>query len=224
MSSKKCKIIIAGSAKEYDLSEILCDVLHQGEDAFTVEFRDKEVKKLLQITEERLTERDAISLVVRISAFKKIPFSFYAKESGISQAIIPKHQLEPQICLIKGDVLTKEYDLSIILYEVLHCDHITSELKSNLSHQLYNSLGGLINGKASDKLLETIISTKEIPRFFDASVFSSYRNKNNLICPKCGSTAVTTGARGVNWTWGLIGARKTVNRCGSCGHTWKPGK
>lgn len=41
-------------------------------------------------------------------------------------------------------------------------------------------------------------------------------------CPKCGSTAITTGARGVNWTMGLIGASKTVNRCGSCGHTWKP--
>lgn len=41
-------------------------------------------------------------------------------------------------------------------------------------------------------------------------------------CPKCGSTAITTGARGVNWTHGLIGASKTVNRCGNCGHTWEP--
>ena len=43
-----------------------------------------------------------------------------------------------------------------------------------------------------------------------------------LICPKCGSTAITTGARGANHFWGLIGASKTVNRCGNCGHTWKP--
>lgn len=43
-----------------------------------------------------------------------------------------------------------------------------------------------------------------------------------LTCPKCGSTAVTTGARGANHFWGLIGASKTVNRCGNCGHTWKP--
>lgn len=45
-----------------------------------------------------------------------------------------------------------------------------------------------------------------------------------LHCPKCGSTAITTGARGVNWTLGLIGAGKTVNRCGKCGHTWTPKK
>lgn len=41
-------------------------------------------------------------------------------------------------------------------------------------------------------------------------------------CPKCGSTAITTGARGVSGFWGLIGASKTVNRCGNCGHTWTP--
>lgn len=45
-----------------------------------------------------------------------------------------------------------------------------------------------------------------------------------LHCPKCGSTAITTGARGVNWTLGLIGAGKTVNRCGKCGHIWTPQK
>lgn len=45
---------------------------------------------------------------------------------------------------------------------------------------------------------------------------------NTPKCPKCGSTAITAGARGVNFTWGLIGASKTVNRCANCGHTWKP--
>ena len=45
-----------------------------------------------------------------------------------------------------------------------------------------------------------------------------------LKCPKCGSTAITTGARGANWAWGFIGARQTVNRCGNCGYTWKPKK
>ena len=48
------------------------------------------------------------------------------------------------------------------------------------------------------------------------------KEKSILKCPKCGSTAITTGARGVNFTLGLIGASKTVNRCANCGHTWKP--
>lgn len=51
----------------------------------------------------------------------------------------------------------------------------------------------------------------------------SKREKENTIhCPKCNSTAITTGARGVNNFWGLLGASKTVNRCGNCGYTWKP--
>ncbi|WP_418206056.1 hypothetical protein [Anaerotignum faecicola] len=45
---------------------------------------------------------------------------------------------------------------------------------------------------------------------------------NQPRCPKCGSTAISTGARGVNYLWGFIGASKTVNRCSNCGHTWKP--
>lgn len=47
-------------------------------------------------------------------------------------------------------------------------------------------------------------------------------SENKVHCPKCKSTSITTGARGVNWTWGLIGASKTVNRCANCGHAWKP--
>ena len=51
-------------------------------------------------------------------------------------------------------------------------------------------------------------------------------NKEKYIpkCPKCGSTAVTSSARGVNIVWGFIGASKTVNRCAICGHMWKPKK
>lgn len=43
-----------------------------------------------------------------------------------------------------------------------------------------------------------------------------------LKCPKCGSTNISTGARGVSFFWGFLGADKTVNRCAKCGHTWKP--
>ena len=41
-------------------------------------------------------------------------------------------------------------------------------------------------------------------------------------CPKCGSTSITTGARGASFFRGFIGASKTVNRCSSCGYTWEP--
>ena len=48
--------------------------------------------------------------------------------------------------------------------------------------------------------------------------------EHKISCPKCGSTRIATGARGINFTFGLIGASKTVNRCQNCGYTWKPHK
>ncbi len=48
------------------------------------------------------------------------------------------------------------------------------------------------------------------------------REENSIRCPRCNSTAITTGARGVSWFWGTIGSGKTVNRCANCGYTWKP--
>ena len=43
-----------------------------------------------------------------------------------------------------------------------------------------------------------------------------------LTCPRCGSTAITTGSRGYSLVWGFAGSGKTVNRCGKCGYSWKP--
>jgi RNase P subunit RPR2 len=51
---------------------------------------------------------------------------------------------------------------------------------------------------------------------------SKKENSNQVHCPKCKSTLITTGARGVNQFLGFIGASRTVNRCANCGYTWKP--
>lgn len=50
------------------------------------------------------------------------------------------------------------------------------------------------------------------------------REANQVKCPKCGSTQITTGQRGYSFLTGFLGSNKTVNRCAACGHTWKPGK
>lgn len=49
-----------------------------------------------------------------------------------------------------------------------------------------------------------------------------YKKYQPLTCPRCGSTAITTGARGYSLITGFIGSGKTVNRCGKCGYSWKP--
>lgn len=52
---------------------------------------------------------------------------------------------------------------------------------------------------------------------------STYGEAENIIkCPRCGSTQISTGARGWKWTTGFIGSSKTVNRCANCGNTWTP--
>ena len=48
------------------------------------------------------------------------------------------------------------------------------------------------------------------------------KNINNPSCPKCGSTAITTGNRGFSIWTGFFGSGATVNRCGNCGHRFKP--
>lgn len=47
---------------------------------------------------------------------------------------------------------------------------------------------------------------------------------NQVKCPRCGSTQITTGQRGYSFLTGFLGSNKVVNRCAACGHTWKPGK
>ena len=48
------------------------------------------------------------------------------------------------------------------------------------------------------------------------------REANQVKCPKCGSTQITTGQRGYSLFSGFLGSNKTVNRCANCGYKWEP--
>lgn len=74
------------------------------------------------------------------------------------------------------------------------------------------------------EILEKIGCEVEITEY-DCSANQSEELKNNdtcIHCPKCGSTSVSTGARGFSIWTGFLGSGKTVNRCAKCGHTWQP--
>lgn len=48
-------------------------------------------------------------------------------------------------------------------------------------------------------------------------------NKDDSVrCPRCGSSAITTGQRGFSFWTGFLGSNKTVNRCAKCGYDWQP--
>ena len=120
-------------------------------------------------------------------------------------------------CLIDIGYYKKEFDFSDLINEISSYGDISQNDKSKLTHKLFCMVGGILNSNDCETLINQIIVSHEVPRYFARS-----QNSNASSCPKCGSTSITTGARGVNFTFGLIGAAKTVNRCGRCGYTWKP--
>ena len=47
---------------------------------------------------------------------------------------------------------------------------------------------------------------------------------NQLRCPKCGSTSITTEERGYDIMWGFLGSSRKKNLCQKCGYNWWPGR
>lgn len=85
----------------------------------------------------------------------------------------------------------------------------------------------VINSPEFDEKLYNEVIDKEYMENMrvDALMESLSKNsqKNNVLkCPKCGSTAVTTGQKGFSLLTGFWGSNKTVNRCGNCGYKWRP--
>lgn len=57
----------------------------------------------------------------------------------------------------------------------------------------------------------------------DSEIAEEYANNiGKIVCPRCKSTAITTGTKGYGLIRGFLGSNKTVNRCGSCGYSWEP--
>lgn len=137
------------------------------------------------------------------------------------------------ICLIDGT----NFDLSKILNYINDPQHdIESKNKLERSEiigyvmEMIQNITNIQNLAAAE-LAVLICNSKSIPESFDASQYKREEYRFETIpvekllqpkCPKCGSTFITTGARGINWLLGPIGASKTVNRCAKCGHVWEP--
>lgn len=131
---------------------------------------------------------------------------------------VTKDRIAKRFCsLIQKD---SDYNWDIMfwfpIYKILECearrgtDELTRVLKDNsdaFGQSKYSAVMSFAKTN-TDSIVEKVIRDD--------------RNAGKLCCPKCGSTNVTTGARGYNIWTGFLGSGKTVNRCGSCGHMWKP--
>lgn len=120
------------------------------------------------------------------------------------------------ICRIHG----VDYDLSQIHNKIVGINNSSEPIRDKqLSLSYLKSLG--IDSIDAMHLIDEISSTGIVPREFLSKKVS--KNREVLVrCPKCGSTAISTGSRGFSLVWGFIGSGKTVNRCAKCGHKWEP--
>lgn len=118
------------------------------------------------------------------------------------------------VCTING----KEFDLSNYRKLILESGENSTILKK-LEDKLFDEVRTITIYEA-EELLNIITTTQKIPKVFNSHHVSALLPR----CPKCGSTSISTGARGYSVWTGFIGSGKTVNRCAKCGHTWKPGK
>lgn len=112
------------------------------------------------------------------------------------------------------------FDLSEIKARVLESDINNSEIKEKIALELALKVRK-ISKYGALKIIDIIKETGDIPKTFDASYMRREAHPP-VRCPKCGSTQITTGARGYSIVSGFWGSNKTVNRCAKCGHTWKP--
>lgn len=129
------------------------------------------------------------------------------------------HTKKENVCIINK----KEYDLSDYKNRLSAVDRNDKKQIYDIEEEMCYAIDGLsIIGAAH--LVVTILDAGEVPEVFDAEQYRiNFRKDDGLIhCPKCNSTAITTGQRGYSIVWGFIGSNKTMNRCAKCGHKWEP--
>ena len=128
--------------------------------------------------------------------------------------------LQKDICLIDGE----KYDLSQFKKRLCSADLEDKNQTNQIVRDLYYYVG-TISIYAAAELCKIILNSGEVPKTYDGSRLTLNYNKDDVpICPKCGSTQISTGSRGYSLAWGFIGSGKTVNRCAKCGYKWTPKK
>lgn len=115
-----------------------------------------------------------------------------------------------------------EYDATV-LYEIIDL-YKTSNEKNGVYRKLYDEIKKFdLSPEYISKLSNQIFETGVIPAEYNGQTQEEYIiQKNTVRCPKCKSSAISTGQRGYSLLTGFLGSSKTVNRCAKCGYKWTP--
>lgn len=107
-------------------------------------------------------------------------------------------------------------DMLIARYKPLPkavADGVSDNMAYQISRHL-QSLGCIVNIEKSE-MTELSQQEEKAQRFFAKA-------NAPVLCPRCGSSQITTGTKGYGLIRGFLGSNKTVNRCGKCGYSWEP--
>lgn len=135
---------------------------------------------------------------------------------------------------ISNTILYKENHDQMISDILMNMDLTVKKLKKDEEKQLYNqpiipcpTCGKNISTESEicvhcgyplkKKLIENgILQSTPTPR-------PTHSTANQVRCPKCGSTSITTEERGYDIMWGFLGSSSKKNLCQKCGYKWWPG-
>lgn len=119
--------------------------------------------------------------------------------------------------LLSKTIILSLCDKSADYYTIINSLPYT--IKEHITKDKYIETNNLLKKNNLVKMI--LIKQKE--NIFESNEYLDYLNsKNMVICPKCGSSVVSTGQRGFSIITGFVGANKTMNRCAKCGYYWKP--
>jgi len=79
-----------------------------------------------------------------------------------------------------------------------------------------------LNENNNQKISMMVTECKNRQSQYRKNQEQAQKQRSTIMCPRCGSAAITTGQRGYNLLLGFIGSGQTVNRCANCGHKWYP--
>lgn len=151
-----------------------------------------------------------------------------------------EENLNKNICIYKNE----QYDLTELVKYLKGCTfpgYDNKELDYNILSKARSILENImpnITGITGDELIYYIkvnrkipapefIPTRNIEQYIHVPQQSSQptpQSTNQLKCPRCGSTSITTEEEGYSLLTGFWGASRKHNLCQKCGYRWKPGK
>ena len=120
----------------------------------------------------------------------------------------------------KTATIHKAFNCNGILEQInISCDemYIIEDISTDK-----NFLQAMIDLKEKDLIEYQLKMSQFKTQVQQQESIKNQQEKNQVRCPKCGSTNITAGQRGYSLLTGFIGSGNTVNRCAKCGYKWKP--